>query len=195
MLLTEESPDTLDYDICEHSENGDIYISGIFAQSNIVNNNGRVYPGKIMENAISEYQREWVDTRRAIGEINHPKEHTPNMENAAILITELSPKGNDIYGKAKVLNTEKGKILQALLKDGVRIAVSTRGTGSLKKNKDGVNEVQEDYKIWAIDTVMSPGAPSAFVNATMESTEPMHENTTSLDKLVNALEKYVSKLV
>jgi hypothetical protein len=169
MLLTEESPDTLEYSVCESSENGSIYISGIFAQANVVNNNNRIYPKNIMENAIMEYQREWVDTQRAIGEINHPLEHIPNMEKAAILITELTPKGDDIYGKAKVLNTEKGKIIQALLKDGVRIAVSTRGTGSIKKNKKGINEVQDDYRIWAIDTVMNPGAPAAFVQATRES--------------------------
>jgi hypothetical protein len=191
MILNEESPETLDSYVCEES-NGDLYISGIFAQSNIVNNNGRVYPSGIMESAVHEYNREWIDTRRSIGEINHPKDHAPNMEKAAILITELTPNGDNIMGKAKVLNTEKGKILQALLKDGVRIAVSTRGTGSIKKNKDGINEVQDDYKIWAIDTVMNPGAPEAFVTPTIESTEEVLPSVTI--NLTEALEAFISKL-
>jgi hypothetical protein len=193
MLLNEESPDTLEYSVCEQSENGDIYISGIFAQSNVVNNNNRMYPNSVMENAILQYQQEWVDTGRAIGEINHPSAHQPDMLTAAILITELSIQGDDVLGKAKVLNTVQGKHLKALLSDGVRIAVSTRGTGSLKKNKQGINEVQNDYKIWAIDTVMSPGAPNAFVTATRES---LIEDDVSVNTVSTAtIESFIEKLV
>jgi len=193
MLLTEESPDTLDYSVCEQSENGDIYISGVFAQSNVINNNNRLYPNSVMDRAIMEYNREWVDTGRAIGEINHPSVHQPDMLTAAILITELSIRGDDVYGKAKVLNTAQGKHLKALLSDGVRIAVSTRGTGSLKKNKKGINEVQNDYKIWAIDTVMSPGAPNAFVTATRESN--ITEEHTTIATSVDTIENFIEKLV
>lgn len=164
--------------ITESNENGtkDYYIEGIFMQADKKNRNGRVYPGQVLENEVNRYKNDYVKTGRAMGELGHPEGPTLNLERVSHLIKELNTNGSDITGKAKVMDTPYGKIVKNLIDEGVKLGVSSRGMGSLKQNKDGVNEVQEDFMLAAVDIVADPSAPDAFVEGIMEGVEWVWEN-------------------
>jgi aryl-phospho-beta-D-glucosidase BglC (GH1 family) len=141
---------------------------GICAQADVKNGNGRIYPKPIMEKAVQEYVTEYVQKRRALGELNHPDRPYPDPAEGAILIESLSWQGNNVVGKAKVLNTPKGLIVKGLLEGGFNMGVSTRGLGSLIDN-NGIKVVQDDLQYTAVDCVDNPSAPNAYVNPLMES--------------------------
>jgi hypothetical protein len=146
-----------------------VHISGIFAQADILNRNNRVYPLGVLQKAIASYSEDYVQKKRALGELNHPPEPTVNPERACIIIESLEFRGNDVWGKAKVLNTPLGNIVQQLLADNVKLGVSTRGLGSLKPLGGEVYEVEDDYSIQAIDVVHAPSGVDCFVNGVLES--------------------------
>lgn len=150
-------------------------IEGIFAQSEQKNRNGRVYPKSIMERAVKKYVKEQVSQKRAVGELNHPEGPTVNLDKVSHLITDLKMEGNDVVGKAQILDTPMGKVVQGLLDGGVRLGVSTRGMGSLE-NRGGVNYVREDFLLNTVDIVQDPSAPGAFVNGIMEGVEWVWNN-------------------
>jgi hypothetical protein len=154
--------------LTEQTEQGkQLYIEGIFAQAECKNGNGRIYEKHIMEGAIDKYIKEYVSKRRALGELNHPEYPTVDPAEAAIRITELKWNGNDVYGKALVLNTPKGQTVKGLLEGGFNMGVSTRALGSLKE-KNGVKYVQDDLMFTAVDCVDNPSAPDAYVNTLSE---------------------------
>jgi len=146
------------------------FIEGVFMQAEAKNRNGRVYPMAVMEKELGRYQNEYVKTNRAMGELGHPEGPTVNLERVSHLIKDLRLEGNDVYGKAKILDTPYGKIVRNLIDEGVKLGVSSRGMGSLKE-QDGVNVVQEDFMLAAVDVVADPSAPNAFVNGIMEGRE------------------------
>ena len=146
------------------------FIEGVFMQAESKNRNGRVYPIAVMEKELDRYQKEYVKTNRATGELGHPEGPTVNLERVSHLIKDLRLEKNDVYGKAKVLDTPYGKIVRNLIDEGVKLGVSSRGMGSLKE-QDGVNVVQEDFMLAAVDVVADPSAPNAFVNGIMEGRE------------------------
>ena len=148
-------------------DNKQLFIEGIFMQADIKNKNGRVYPKHILSEAVRNYNTEFVQTNRALGELNHPDNPTVNPERACILIKELKEIGSDIIGKAKVLSTPMGKIVEGLLKDGVQLGVSSRAMGAVR-SKNGANIVQEGLSLHAVDVVYNPSAHKAMVNALME---------------------------
>jgi len=146
------------------------FISGKFMQGEIVNGNGRQYPISVLENAVKKYQP-MIDSKRAIGELNHPPTPAINYDRAAILTTSLIREGNDFVGRAKLLSTPKGELLKGLVDDGVQLAVSSRGLGSIKEKK-GISIVQEDFTLSAAaDVVSDPSAPDAFVQGIVEGSE------------------------
>jgi hypothetical protein len=166
--LLVESSDSIEV-LTEQTDQGkQLYVEGIFAQANKVNGNGRLYERRVMENAMDKYINEYVSKRRALGELNHPADR-PMVDpaEAAILISELKWDGDDVYGKAKVLNTPKGQIVKGLLEGGFNMGVSTRALGSLKE-KGGIKYVQDDLMFTAVDCVDNPSAPDAHVNALTE---------------------------
>jgi hypothetical protein len=150
-----------------------LHIRGVFAQADIANKNGRIYPKHVLEKAVDEYNKEFISNSRSLGELNHPDDPTVNPERACILIKELKFDGSNVIGRAKVLSTPHGLIVRKLLEDGVQLGVSTRGLGSLKKSPSGedVYEVDEDYTLQAIDVVHAPSGPSCFVNGILENVE------------------------
>jgi hypothetical protein len=146
------------------------YIKGIFAQAETLNRNGRNYPRASMDKALREYTS-LITKKRALGELNHPNHPNVNLERASHLIESLEWEGNNLIGQARILTEmPMGKIAKGLIDEGVQIGVSTRGLGSLVK-KNGVNFVQEDYVITAIDIVGDPSAPDAFVEGIMEGSD------------------------
>ena len=150
-------------------------IEGIFMQANKANRNGRMYPREILEQAVNKYVTEQVSKGRAVGELNHPEGPTINLDKVSHKITELSWDGNNVVGKATILDTPMGLIVQGLLDGEVQVGVSSRGMGSLA-NKGGVNVVNNDFMLNAVDIVQDPSAPEAFVNGVMEGVEWILEN-------------------
>lgn len=150
-------------------------IEGVFAQSESKNRNGRVYPKSIMENAVNKYVKEQVEQKRAVGELNHPEGPTVNLDKVSHLITDLKMEGNDVVGKAQILDTPMGKIVQGLLEGGVRLGVSTRGMGSIE-NRNGTNYVRDDFILNTVDIVQDPSAHGAFVNGIMEGVDWVYNN-------------------
>ena len=161
----------------EATESGEknYVIEGIFAQAESKNRNGRVYPREIMESAVNKFVNDQVLTKRAVGELNHPDGPTVNLDKVSHLITDLQWEGNNVMGKAQILDTPNGKIVKGLLDGGVRLGVSTRGMGSLE-NKDGTMYVKDDFILATVDIVQDPSAPEAFVNGIMEGVEWVWNN-------------------
>ena len=189
LLITEH---TEDVKLITEEVNGEkvYHIDGIFMQAEQKNRNGRVYPSKILMDEVKRYNNEYVKTNRAMGELGHPYGPQLNLERVSHLIKELRVDGNDIYGKAKILDTPYGKIVKDLIKEGVKIGVSSRGMGSLKQ-KDGINEVQDDFSLAAVDIVADPSAPSAFVEGIMEGKEWVWENGILTSRTIDTYKKHI----
>lgn len=149
-----------------------LYIAGPFLMHSKENRNGRIYSKKGMDNAVKRYTEEYIKTSRSLGEMNHPAGRLQvDPERACIMTTELHPDGNYYYGKAKVLSTPLGKVLEALLNDGVRVGVSSRGVGSVSK-RGNKTYVGEDFVLSTCsDVVHDPSVADAFVEHLMEEKE------------------------
>mgnify|MGYP003970278159 FL=1 len=167
-LITECSQD-VEYIV--EGKNKQQYIKGIFMQSDIQNQNGRVYPFSVLQKEVKNYNNKFVKESRALGELGHPSGPTINLDRVSHIITELYEDGKNFIGKAKIMDTPNGKIVKNLIESGVRLGVSSRGLGSVKANKSGVNEVQKDFVLSTVDIVSDPSAPEAFVNGIMEGRE------------------------
>ena len=146
----------------------DLFISGVFMQEELKNRNGRVYPSAVMEKAVNKYIVEYVNTKRALGELNHPPSVQVNPDRVSHLITELKKEGNNWMGKAKILDTPMGQIVRGIIEGGGSLGVSSRGVGSLKES-NGVKIVQEDFALATIDIVSDPSAHDAWVGGIYES--------------------------
>lgn len=163
--------------LVEKKEDGSksVYIEGIFMQAEKPNRNGRIYGKGIMEREVARYQ-DLINEKRSLGELGHPPNPQINLNQVSHLITGLRFEGNDIYGKAKILDTPMGKIAKNFIEEGVSLGVSSRGLGSVRLNKEGVNEVQDDFHLATVDIVADPSAPDAFVQGIMESADWILEN-------------------
>ena len=175
--------------IVEKKEDGakKYVIEGVFAQADQKNRNGRIYPKAIMERAVNKYVTEQVSKKRAVGELNHPEGPTVNLDKVSHLITDLRFEGNDVVGKAQILDTPMGKIVQGLLEGGVQLGGSTRGMGSLV-NRNGVAYVGEDFHLATIDIVQDPSAPDAFVNGIMEGVDWIWNNGILEQQIIEDME-------
>lgn len=178
MFLITETTEDVNCIIEANEETGkkSHFIEGIFMQSEQKNRNGRVYPKNTLMKEVSRYTKELVEGKRAMGELGHPEGPTLNLERVSHIITELKEDGDNVIGKAKILDTPYGNIVKNLIDEGAQLGVSSRGMGSLKKTEDGVNEVQEDFMLAAVDIVADPSAPDAFVNGIMEGKEWVWDN-------------------
>jgi len=152
------------------------FIQGVFMQSEIKNRNGRIYPKDIMEKEVNRYRENFIDKKRAFGELGHPEGPTINLDRVSHLITSLEEDGNNYIGKAKILSTPNGQIVRNLINDGAKLGVSSRGLGSLEQ-KGGAQYVKGDFQLaTAADIVADPSAPEAFVEGIMEGVEWIYEN-------------------
>ena len=168
-------------------------IKGIFMQGNITNRNGRRYPMNVLVNEVNRYQKEYIDKKRAFGELGHPAGPTINLDRVSHMITSLTPDGDNIIGEAKILDTPMGNIVKNLMNEGATIGVSSRGMGSLKE-KNGVAEVQKDfYLATAADIVADPSAPNAFVEGIMEGKEWVWENGILREKAIADYKQIIEK--
>ena len=164
--------------IVEETKEGkkDYKIKGVFMQAEIKNRNGRVYPMEVLETEVGRYNKKFINENRAYGELGHPEGPTVNLDKVSHMVTSLKPDGKNFIGEAKVMSTPMGKIVQSIMEDGGKLAVSSRGMGSLSK-KNGANYVNDDfYLATAADIVADPSAPSAFVEGIMEGKEWVWNN-------------------
>lgn len=167
-------------------------IEGIFMQAESKNRNGRVYPRAVMESAVNKYNQEQVVPGRAVGELNHPEGPTVNLDKVSHKIEKLDWSGNDVMGKATILNTPMGEVVKGLLDGGVKLGVSTRGMGSLTRGNDAM-VVKDDFILNAVDIVQDPSAPGAFVNGIMEGVEWVWNNGIIEAKAIEEMETEIKK--
>tara|TARA_R110000822_G_scaffold125889_1_gene260881 strand:+ start:131 stop:790 length:660 start_codon:yes stop_codon:yes gene_type:complete len=175
-LISEHIEQDTDYLIEEKDGKKEYKIKGIFMQADIKNRNGRVYPMEILSKEVKRYNKEYINEKRAFGELGHPDGPTVNLERASHMITALYPDGKNYIGEAKILGTPMGEIVKNLMDEGAKLGVSSRGMGSLD-SKNGANYVRNDfYLATAADIVADPSAPNAFVEGIMEGKEWIWNN-------------------
>ena len=193
-LISEFIDHQIGYNVITEEKTGKrkYVIEGVFAQADMKNRNGRIYPKPIMEKAINSYSDKQVSKGRAVGELNHPEGPTVNLDKVSHKIDELNFKGNDVMGKATVLNTPMGEIVKGLLDGGVQLGVSTRGMGSLMQQNNAM-VVKDDFILNAIDIVQDPSAPSAFVNGVMEGVDWIWNNGILEPQAIEKMETEIKK--
>jgi hypothetical protein len=188
-LITEYTENDTLQCIIEKKEDGEknYVIEGVFAQAENKNRNGRVYPKTILESAVNKYDKEQIKKNRAVGELNHPEGPTVNLDKVSHRITEMKFEGNDVVGKAQILDTPMGKIVKGLLDGGVQLGVSTRGMGSLEQ-RNGAMVVKDDFILSTVDIVQDPSAPDAFVNGIMEGVDWVWDNGVLKAQVIEKME-------
>ena len=168
-----------------------LYIEGVFLQSELKNRNGRMYPFSVLEREVKRYNEEYVQSKRALGELGHPDGPTINLDRVSHRITSLRAEGNNFIGKAQILDTPMGNIAKNLLGEGVQLGVSSRGMGSIQKVED-CNVVADDFMLTtAADIVADPSAPDAFVNGIMEGKEWVWQNGILKEREVAKYQRYI----
>ena len=173
-----------------------LYIEGIFLQGNITNRNGRMYPIDTLRKEVNRYNESNVQSGRALGELGHPDSPTVNLDRVSHKIVSLKEHGSNFIGRAKILDTPMGQIASSLIKEGVKLGVSSRGIGSLKPTKEGFNVVGDDFMLaTAADIVADPSAPDAFVEGIMEGKEWVWEGNTFREQLASQTKKKIDTLV
>jgi len=185
-------------EVIVESRNGkkNLYIEGIFLQTEQPNRNRRVYSMGLMEREVKRYTETFIDKGRALGELGHPDGPTVNLDRVSHKIVSLQREGNNFIGKAKILSTPMGKIAESLLSEGVKLGVSSRGIGTLSPTKEGYNMVNDDFMLaTAADIVADPSAPDAFVNGIMEGKDWVWDGGMLREKLAEKTYKKINTLV
>ncbi len=166
------------------------FIEGVIMQGDIKNRNGRMYPASTLIKEMTRYNKNYVEAKRAYGELGHPAGPTINLDRVSHMFTELNQDGSNIIGRAKVMDTPMGKIVKSLIDEGANLGISSRGMGSIKQNKDGVMEVQGDFMLaTAGDIVADPSAPDAFVKGVMEGVDWIYDVASSSWTMANAFDQ------
>ena len=194
MKLISEEATNVEF-LTEATKSGKNYfIEGVFMQAETKNRNGRIYPKEVLVKESKRYTKEFIEKKRAFGELGHPDGPTVNLERVSHMITELVEVDQNFMGRAKIMDTPYGKIVKNLIDEGARLGVSSRGMGSLKPGKDGIQEVQGDfYLATAADIVADPSAPDAFVAGIMEGKEWVWDNGLLKEKQIQEYKDQIEK--
>ena len=191
MKLISEEIQNAEYLVEDNGGKKSYKIKGIFLQSDLKNRNGRVYPKEVLENEVARYNREFINKKRAFGELGHPDGPTVNLERVSHMITKLTPDGKNFIGEAKIMDTPYGKIVKGLIDEGAQLGVSSRGMGSIIP-RNGANYVKDAfYLATAADIVADPSAPDAFVEGIMESKEWVWENGKLVERDIEAWKRQI----
>jgi predicted peroxiredoxin len=194
-LITQTPIDeSLDFLIEEGNKDkpANLYVTGVYMVADEKNRNNRIYDKEEMEKEVKRYNEEFVSKNRALGELEHPQSATVNSERACHLITELKMEGNVVRGKSKVLSTPLGEVMKSLIRDGVKMGMSSRALGQLEE-KSGINHVS-NMKLITIDAVADPSAPGAFVNGILESKNFVIKQDGRFEEVYDVFEKKLSSL-
>ena len=194
MKLISEEATNVEF-LTEATKTGKNYfIEGVFMQAETKNRNGRIYPKEVLVKEAKRYTKEFIESKRAFGELGHPDGPTVNLERVSHMITELVEVDQNFMGRAKIMDTPYGKIVKNLIDEGARLGVSSRGMGSLKPGKDSIQEVQGDfYLATAADIVADPSAPDAFVAGIMEGKEWIWDNGLLKEKQIQEYKDQIEK--
>ena len=191
MKLISEEIQNAEYLVEDNGGKKSYKIKGIFLQSDLKNRNGRVYPKQVLEQEVARYNREFINKKRAFGELGHPDGPTVNLERVSHMITKLTPDGKNFIGEAKIMDTPYGKIVKGLIDEGAQLGVSSRGMGSIIQ-RNGANYVKDDfYLATAADIVADPSAPDAFVEGIMESKEWVWDNGKLVERDIEAWKQQI----
>ena len=193
MKLISEEIQQAEYLVEETNGKKNYKIRGVFLQSDIKNRNGRIYENDILSKEVDRYSKEFIDKKRAFGELGHPDGPTVNLERVSHMITSLKAEGKNFIGEAKIMDTPYGKIVKGLIDEGAQLGVSSRGMGSLV-TKGGANYVGKDfYLATAADIVADPSAPDAFVEGIMEGKEWIWDNGQIKAKDIEEYKEYIER--
>ena len=196
MKLIREEIEQVEVIVEQRNGKKNLYIEGVFLQGNIANRNRRMYNVDTLQREVDRYNENFVSKGRALGELGHPDGPSINLDRASHKIVSLQREGNNFIGKAKILSTPMGKIAEALLNDGVKLGVSSRGVGTLTPTKEGYNMVNDDFSLaTAADIVADPSAPDAFVSGIMEGKEWVWDGGILREKLAEKTYKQINTLV
>jgi len=199
LLIETPEPGCVEYVVEESNLKGDsekrLWIVGEYMMAGHKNKNGRIYDVNEMSREVNRYSDQFINNKRAMGELNHPTSAEVDLERACHLVTELKMNGDVAKGKSMVLQTPMGKILESLIKDGVQVGVSSRALGKLvpKEGADDTNLVK-DMKLVAIDCVADPSYPRAFVNGILESKQYIISSDGSFEELYDNFENSIASL-
>jgi len=194
-LITEVYDQDIQF-VTEAKEDGgkNFFIEGVFMQGNLKNRNGRMYPMETLMKEVKRYNKEYIEKNRAYGELGHPQGPTINLDRVSHMIKELRQDGNNVMGKAKIMDTPMGNIVKNLMTEGCSLGVSSRGMGSLQQ-KNGVNMVQSDFQLaTAADIVADPSAPDAFVNGIMENVDWLQIDDRWVPQYIEETQKEIRKV-
>ena len=192
MRLITEHFDNLKYLVEEKDGKRDTFIEGVFMQAEQKNRNGRVYPKETLFSAVEKYIAEQVKPGRAVGELDHPEGPQINLDKVSHKITDLKFDGDNVVGKAQVLKTPMGKIVEGLIEGGVKLGVSSRGMGTVENRKEGTI-VNDDYILATVDIVQDPSATGAFVNGIMEGVDWVWDNGQLTARQIEEYETEIKK--
>ena len=196
MKLIREEVESVEFIVESKNGKKSMYIEGVFLQGNIKNRNGRMYPMETLRREVGRYNENHVQSGRALGELGHPDGPTVNLDRVSHKIVSLRESGSNFIGKAKILSTPMGKIASSLIEEGVKLGVSSRGIGSLKQTREGVNIVGDDFMLaTAADIVADPSAPDAFVEGIMEGKDWVWDGGILREKYVEKTYKQINTLV
>ena len=196
MKLIREEIESVDFIVEEKNGKKSMFIEGIFLQGDLKNRNGRMYPMETLRREVQRYNESNIQTGRALGELGHPDGPTVNLDRVSHKIVSLKENGSNFIGKAKILNTPMGNIAKNLIDEGVKLGVSSRGIGSLRPTREGVNIVGDDFMLsTAADIVADPSAPDAFVEGIMEGKEWIWDGGILREQLAQKTYKQINTLV
>ena len=196
MKLIREEIEQVDVIVENRNGKKNLYIEGVFLQSEMKNRNGRMYPKATLAREVGRYNENFVQKGRALGELGHPDGPTVNLDRVSHKIVSLKESGNNFVGKAKILSTPMGKIASNLLGEGVKLGVSSRGVGSLNKTNEGYSVVGEDFTLaTAADIVADPSAPDAFVDGIMEGKDWVWDGGILRERFATKTYKQINTLV
>ena len=181
--------------LTEEKDNGkkDYKIKGVFMQADIKNRNGRVYPVETLAKEVARYTKEFINKKRAFGELGHPDGPTVNLERVSHMITSLRPEGKNFIGEAKIMDTPYGKIVKNLIDEGAQLGVSSRGMGSIQRTNNKNVVGRDFYLATAADIVADPSAPDAFVEGIMEGKEGVWDNGKLISKSVEEYKEEIER--
>ena len=169
------------------NEEGAVFLSGIIQCADKKNGNGRVYPKKVLERELKNYQK-IIDENRSLGELDHPDESVINLRNVSHMVVEVWWADQDVMGKIKALDTPSGKILKSLAKSGVSLGISSRGMGSVKESKNGDTMVEDDFQLICFDIVSEPSTCNAYLTLSEnQQRELQNKIWTKADRINRAL--------
>jgi hypothetical protein len=165
---------------------GGFVVQGVLQRAGAKNQNGRIYPKRILERECQRYQTEYINQHRALGELDHPESSVVNLNNVSHNVLKIWWNGDDLHGAVQILDTPSGKILKELFKAGITLGISSRGLGSVKElRNEGTVEVQEDFELICWDFVSNPSTQGAFMRPTNMNESTNKNITTNKYKKVN----------